>query len=180
MGLFMHNKNDLRKNIVMGLFKRNKNDLLKDMEQPYSPQTFFFESDRRDLYYSALVKDIVKDNRTSQRLKCCFFIIVCVVFILASVGGMAVIWIIARKNNISLSDLGIAFTGFGSILSAIVVLPQIIAKHLFPENSEKVRFDFIKENQKSDQSYVEDDISGVENIEGSADANANSESQSDK
>ncbi|MCR5020656.1 hypothetical protein, partial [Ruminococcus sp.] len=39
-----------------------------------------------------------------------------------------------------------------SILTSIIVLPQIIAKHLFPENSEEVRFAFIKDNQKNDQS----------------------------
>lgn len=143
-----------------------KNDLLQDMEMPYSPQSFFIESDRRDVYYSALVKDIVKDNRKSQLLKCCFFAVVCIVFILTCVGGMVVLFNITKKNMLTIPDVGVAFAGFGSILSAIIVLPKIIAKHLFPEDSEKVRFDFIKENQKSDQAYLEDDIDDVDALYG--------------
>ena len=53
----------------MNWFDKDGKDLLQDMEEAYSPQSFFIESDRRDVYYSALVKDIVKDNRTSQKLK---------------------------------------------------------------------------------------------------------------
>ena len=62
----------------------------------------------------------------------------------------------SKKDNISFNDIGIALTGFGSILGSIIVLLQTIAKHLFPQNSEEVRFDFIKENQRNDQAYLDD------------------------
>lgn len=150
----------------MSCSDKNGKDLLKDMEEAYSPQSFFIESDRRDVYYSALVKDIVNDNRTSQILKCCFFGIVCIVFLLTCIGGMIVIFNVTKKDVLTVPDVGVAFAGFGSVLSAIVVLPKIIAKHLFPEDSEKVRFDFIKENQKSDQAYLEDDIDDADALYG--------------
>ena len=145
---------------------KKKKDLLKDMEEAYSPQSFFIESDRRDVYYSALVKDIVRDNRRSQILKCFFFGIVCIVFLLTCIGGMIVIFNVTEKDVLTVRDIGVAFAGFGSVLSAIIVLPKIIAKHLFPEDSEKVRFDFIKENQKSDQAYLEDDIDDADALYG--------------
>lgn len=130
---------------------RNKDiDLLND--QKNENENIYVESMRRDRYYSAMVKDIVKNNRTSQILKLIFFIIVCFAFLGICIVGSIVVIIIAIKNEISIEDLGVAATGFGSILTSIIVLPQIIAKHLFPENSEEVRFGFIKENQKNDQS----------------------------
>ncbi|MCI6653000.1 MAG: hypothetical protein MSH11_06235 [Ruminococcus sp.] len=146
---------------------KEKKDLLNDMEGEYSATDYYLESERRDIYYSALVKDIVKNNRTSQVLKCIFFGIVCLVFAFICVFGLLIIFNISNKENISYSDIGVAITGFGSVLSSIIVLPQIIAKHLFPENSEQVRFGFIKENQKLDQAYLEDDISDLyEDYEG--------------
>lgn len=138
--------------------KKNNRDLLYDMEDDYSPAEYYFESDRRDVYYSALVKDIVKNNRTSQKLKCVFFCVVCFAFLLICSIGIVAIFYISKKENTTYTDIGIAITAFGSVLSSIIVLPQIIAKHLFPENSEEVRFAFIKENQKLDQSYLDDDV----------------------
>lgn len=142
--------------------KSNKKDLLYDMEQEYTELQYYYESDRRDVYYSALVKDIVKNNRTGQVLKCIFFGVVCFIFAFICILGLLIIFNISKKESISYSDIGVAIAGFGSVLSSIIVLPQIIAKHLFPENSEEVRFGFIKENQKLDQSYLEDDVSDVD------------------
>lgn len=114
----------------------------------------FFPSAKRDVYYSALVKDIVKDNRSSQIMKCWFFVFVCGIFIFTCIVGMLAIWNIAQKENVSVADIGVAITAFGTVLSSIIVLPQTIAKHLFPENSEKTRFAFIRDNQNFDSTYV--------------------------
>lgn len=145
-------------------------DLLNDQDN--EKENIYVESMRRDRYYSAMVKDIVKNNRTSQRLKLIFFIIVCFAFLGTCVVGAIVVIIIATKNEISMEDLGVAATGFGSILTSIIVLPQIIAKHLFPENSEEVRFGFIKENQRNDQS-AEYDCNYEELINNCIDENNN-------
>lgn len=145
--------------------KRSKKDLLYDKENKYIAEDLYYESDRRDIYYSALVKDIVKNNRTVQVLKCIFFGIVCLIFALICVFGVLIIYNISMKNDITYSDIGVAITGFGSVLSSIIVLPKIIAKHLFPENSEQVRFNFIKDNQRLDQSFIEDDVYDIEENE---------------
>lgn len=137
--------------------KAKKIDLLYDMEEKYSEE-LYYESDRRDVYYSALVKDIIKNNRTGQILKCIFFGVVCLIFALVCTIGVWIIFNISQKENITYADIGVAITGFGSVLSSIIALPKIIAKHLFPENSEKVRFDFVNANMKIDQAYVDDDV----------------------
>ena len=49
---------------------KSKIDLLNED----NGKIYYFESLRRDLYYSALVKDIVKDNRTGRILKYIFFL----------------------------------------------------------------------------------------------------------
>ncbi len=144
-----------KKKIKCEIKKRRKQDLLYDFDQDYEGKTpdifLFFESQRRDLFYSALIKDIVKDNRTSQKLKISFFIIVCLAFIGVCGVGAYVLISVVNKNEISLSDVGTAFAGFGSIIGAIIVLPQIIANHLFPGNSEEIRFGFLRRNHELDQ-----------------------------
>lgn len=114
----------------------------------------FFPSAKRDMYYSALVKDIVKNNRSSQIMKCCFFGFVCGIFLFTCIVGMLTILNISKKENVSATDIGVAITAFGTVLSSIIVLPQTIAKHLFPANSEEARFSFIKDNQQFDSAYV--------------------------
>lgn len=127
------------------------------------------EANKRNVYYSELVKKIIKNNDDTQIIKYIFFSIVCLVFISVSIIGVCAILIIAKKDNISNADIGIAITGFGSVLSSIIVLPKIIAKHLFPENSEKVRFDFVSQNQKldlGDPEYIDyDDLPNFEEDE---------------
>lgn len=117
------------------------------------------QANKRNAYYSMLVKKIIDNNDATQIIKYIFFAIVCLVFISVSLIGIVAILIIAKKDILSYADIGVAITGFGSVLSSIIVLPKIIAKHLFPENSEKVRFDFISQNQKldlGDPEYIDD------------------------
>lgn len=138
--------------------KPTKKDLLYDKELPYKEQEFYFENDRREIYYSALVKDLVKNNRDLQVFKFLFFGIVCLAFLAVCAFGCWAIFVAANKPCASAYDLGIAVTGFASILSSIIVLPTIIAKHLFPSNSEKVRFELIRDIQKFDQNFIDDDV----------------------
>lgn len=131
---------------------KNKNkDLLYNKEKQYQEKEYYWETDRRDVYYSALVKDIIRDNRTGQVLKCIFFCVICVVLLYTCLFGTVIVYIIAKKEQVSATDIAALIAGLGSIISSILVLPKIIAKHLFPEDSEKGRFDFIKASQRFDQ-----------------------------
>ncbi len=75
------------------------------------------------------------DVRINRILKCVFFTIVCLLLMLISILGILVIYNISTRENIGVSDVGIAFTGLSGEISSIMVLPQIIAKHLFPNSS---------------------------------------------
>lgn len=140
--------------------KKKDKDLLAEADKE------FFPSAKRDVYYSALVKDIVKDNRSSQIMKCWFFVFVCGIFLFTCIVGMLTIFNISRKENVSVADIGVAITAFGGVLSSIIVLPQTIAKHLFPANSEKARFAFIKDNQQFDSAYVLNNSNSTSEVDG--------------
>lgn len=107
-------------------------------------------SDMRDICYAALINDIVENNRSSQKLKKLFFYLVCGIFIFICVVGMVAIWNISRKAEIKIEDIAVVFSAISGVLGSIIVLPTTIAKHLFPEDSEKERFSFIKGNRDSD------------------------------
>jgi len=128
----------------------NNFDLLESQSTNTDPKEVYFESERRDIYYSALIKDIVQNNRTTQKYKLAFFIVICAVFIGICVVGSIVIIKVSNSHEITFADLGVAITGFAGVISSILVLPKIIAKHLFPENSETARFNLIRDNQKFD------------------------------
>ena len=110
----------------------------------------YFQYEKRERYYSAMVKDIVKDNRSLKSLKWVFCLTICAVFSFVCIFGILSIYVLSLKENPSYEDIGIAIAGFGSIISSVIVLPKIIAKHLFPQNSEETRFNFIKDTQKFD------------------------------
>lgn len=141
----------------MGNLPYKKKDLLDEAEKE------FFPSAKRDVFYSALVKDIVKNNRASQIMKCFFFGFVCAIFLFTCIVGMFVILNISKKENVSIADIGVALTAFGAVLSSIIVLPSTIANHLFPADSEKTRFSFIKDNQQFDSAYILNNSNSVTN-----------------
>lgn len=107
-------------------------------------------SDMRDICYAALINDIVENNRSSQKLKKLFFYLVCGIFVFICVIGMVAIWNISRKAEIKIEDITVVLSAITGVLGSIIVLPTTIAKHLFPEDSEKERFSFIKGNRDSD------------------------------
>lgn len=126
----------------------NRNKKKKDVLKKGDSE--FFPSAMRDMYYSALVRDVVSDNRVSKIMKCIFFALVCFVFVFTCCYGMITIYNISERKSISASDIGIAFTALGGVLGSIIVLPTTIANHLFPANGEKERFEFISDIQKYD------------------------------
>ena len=83
-----------------------------------------------------------------------FFFVACGVF--AGVVGFGAygIFKIACKETISWQDIGVAFTGLGSIVSVVIVLPSKIADNLFPASTNKENTDFITMMQKYDHNLL--------------------------
>lgn len=108
----------------------------------------------RDELYTNLVKNYIDNQKridNQQMLfRWVFFIIVCYVFIAVIGFGSLGIWTIAKKENITWTDIGAALAGLGSILSVIIILPSKIAEHLFPVSGIKNSFDFILSMREGD------------------------------
>jgi len=82
--------------------------------------------------------------------KLTFFILVMAVFVALIAGGCAVMWTIARKPAVSWSDVGVVAGGMAGIVSALAVLPRIIAEHLFPKDEDARMIDMIQRMQEND------------------------------
>ena len=128
----------------------------KTSEDIYTSQNEFQFINRRARSYTEFVEHIVRNAKTTLKLKIAFFIILCVILICTTLGGVAAIICVACRNSVTANDIGVALTGLGSVLASLIVLPKIVAKHLFPPDSEQVYFDFIRDNQRFDLNGVED------------------------
>ena len=109
----------------------------------------FDEEDKRNGYYTQILKQFTENHKKTHcariAFKWIFFCIVCLSFIAVVTAGVFAIITISKKDKIDSFDVGVAVTGLGSVLSAIIVLPKIIAKHLFPEDGDVKEFSFVKD-----------------------------------
>lgn len=140
--------------------KRKKKGFdLIDLADRIEPDELLAESARREIYYSAYLRDIIKSSRQTEKLKTSFFWLSFIVLACIIASGIGIIYIIAMKDTISFADVGVAFTGFGTVLTAVLALLTIIAKHLFPENGESERYSFI------DSAHQYDCFTGNEDLD---------------
>lgn len=116
----------------------------------------YLESQKRGPYYTELLQNIVENNNEMQRLKKTFFNAALGLLFTIALGVMTVLIVLARKDGTSINDIVIAASSFGSLLSAVIVIPKIMAKHIFPEDSEKERFKFVNDMRKVDQINLPD------------------------
>ena len=70
-------------------------------------------------------------------------------------GGIVVVSLIAlitiaRKETTSLSDVAVVLSSMAGIISAIIILPKIIAEHLFPTNEDEHMIEMVKNMQVND------------------------------
>jgi len=94
----------------------------------------------RDKIITQVISDFAdhqrKRDQEQRKQKAAFFKIVCFSFCAVIVGSLAVIIIIATKQDMGWEELGVALASVGSLISAIIVLPSKIAEHLFPASGE--------------------------------------------
>lgn len=75
-------------------------------------------------------------------LKKWFFGLVMSLLTVITVGSITTFILIAI-NEVSIESIALIVGAFGSLITSIIVLPQIIAKHLFPENEDQQTNDLI-------------------------------------
>lgn len=112
------------------------------------------EYDKRNRLYTDLLEHYIGSYKSKSRwkrwYKCIYFVVVVLAFCCIIAYCLESIRGVSLKKDTGLVDLGIAAGGFGSILSAILVIPKIIANHLFPSNEDANMIDMLKNMQLND------------------------------
>jgi len=83
-------------------------------------------------------------NNSKIVFKYIFFFLVCLSFFGIISFGSYVVVIVVCKEHVSLYDLGVVISCFVSILSCLIILPNIIASHLFPVSGDATNIDLVK------------------------------------
>lgn len=110
--------------------------------------------ERRDGLYADLLEayiDVYNSKAAWNKwFKLAFFAISLLIFGGIVVVSLIVLITIARKNTTSLSDVAVALSSMAGIISAIIILPKIIAEHLFPTNEDEHMIEMVKNMQVND------------------------------
>lgn len=114
----------------------------------------YFECNERDASYTRLLKNYISDyinkSRDNRNYKKWFFRIIMVVFCAVIFGSIASMICISLKGEINLSSLGMIIASVASIISVVVVLPKVIAEHLFPKDAETHIINLVERMQEHD------------------------------
>ena len=112
------------------------------------------EYDRRNRFYTELLSTYIKSyisiSGYKKWYKLAFFIIVMLVFVFIVVFCVIGIVHISLKENTTVADFGVLFSSIAGILSALLVLPKVIAEHLFPKDEDANMIDMVKNMQQND------------------------------
>lgn len=113
----------------------------------------------RDALYSELLDkyiDIYETNSNQkQKYKKVFFIVVLFMFIAIVVVSIIFMFLVITLDKSIAQIITVALGSFGSMLSAMIVLPKIIAKHLFPKDEESHILEMVKNMQINDSKIRE-------------------------
>lgn len=131
---------------------------MEDSGKP-KPSKWGEQYDKRDYLYSSLLGvyiDSYKDKAEKNKFyKNIFFWITMVSFCVIVLGSLAALIWVALKKGGGISDIAVVAGSAGSIISAIIVLPKIIAKHLFPMDEDKNMLDMVQKMQANDSGIRE-------------------------
>ena len=108
----------------------------------------------RDKEYTELLHSYIaqhaKKSKKNGKYKFVFFCCVMLVFFGVVILSVVSIVFLARREEASFSDIGIVLGAAASCVSAIIVLPRIIAEHLFPKDEDSNMINLIQTMQQND------------------------------
>ncbi|MCI8876489.1 MAG: hypothetical protein HFI77_10780 [Lachnospiraceae bacterium] len=110
-------------------------------------------NERNQLYTKLLNQyiDIYQEKENAKKkYKKAYFIITMVVFTVIIVGCVISILGLPKSNTGGIATLGIAGVDIVGIVSSLIIIPKIIAEHLFPTNEESNMIDMVKKMQAND------------------------------
>lgn len=112
------------------------------------------EYTKRDNLYTDLLCNYIEIYKTKEKhkkiFKIVFFVIVMFVFLGVITGCVLSMCYIAVNGIYDAESVGIVIADMAGIISSIIIIPQIIAKHLFPTNEESFMLDMVKSMQNND------------------------------
>lgn len=112
------------------------------------------EYEKRNELYTFLLSHYIdsykKKSKHKSGYKIAFFIIIMLAFLCVIGGTVAAILIISGKETSTNSDLAAIIGGCATVFSALLVLPKVIAEHLFPPNDDANMIDMVKNMQLND------------------------------
>lgn len=110
--------------------------------------------DRRDKAYSKLLEnyiDIYNRKAKANSIYKLFFFIVTILMMIALVGfPIAFMLIMAIRGDYRWEAVGVIVGGVASMITAVIVLPKIIAEHLFPTKEDENMIEMVKNMQLND------------------------------
>lgn len=112
------------------------------------------EYNNRNKLYTQLLETYIENYRKKEKTKgiykCVFFIITIILFLGIIVCGLIGIIMLSVYGDGNLANVGIAIANIVGIVSTLIVLPRIIAEHLFPTNEESNMLGMVKNMQDND------------------------------
>lgn len=109
---------------------------------------------RRDVLYSNMLEHYLDVHTSKARwntwFKLVFFTVIMLVFLVLICAPMAAIVIIALKEDVNWEHVALVVSGLAGIITSIMVLPKIIAEHLFPTNEDQNMIGIVENMQKND------------------------------
>lgn len=110
--------------------------------------------DQRNHLYSELLEKYILSYESKAKCnriyKMIFFIVSLVVFFGIIFSSFICLFIVVNKSNSSLADISVVGGAIASVISSIIILPKIIAEHLFPTNEDENMIDMVKNMQVND------------------------------
>lgn len=115
---------------------------------------FGTQYDKRDKIYTDLLdkykSQFESKSNWNKIYKLIFYIVAMVAFIGIIAVSMYIIYIVAAKGDGSISDVAVVVGSTSGIISAIIVLPKIIAEHLFPTDEHSHMINMVQNMQVND------------------------------
>lgn len=112
------------------------------------------EYDRRNSLYSDLLSNYIQVYRKKEKAKSVykgiFFSVTMLLFCCVVAICLYGMYTLSTQGGGNLANVGIAIANIAGIVSALIVLPKIIAEHLFPVNEESNMIDMVKNMQDND------------------------------
>lgn len=108
----------------------------------------------RDALYTEMLQQYLNVHKSKANhnkvYKGIFFVVTMLILLVLIGAPMAAMILIAMKDQVKLADIALVVSGLGGIITSIIVLPKIIAEHLFPTDEDQNMIELVKKMQDND------------------------------